>query len=302
MNPRRLRPAGMKKQRNFGCERSLSMPEKKTVLITGGNAGIGLAAATAIALSGAQVILACRNQAKAAQARQNILAVKPDADVQIRQLDLSSLAGIRKFSSQFMADHSSLDVLINNAGIMPTTQQFTEDGFEMQFGVNYLGHFLLTHLLTPVMKNVSDARIIHLSSIMHNLSGLNFDSFRGRKRYFVITACAQSKLANLLFSYELARRLPPSITSNALHPGGVDSEIYRDLPKPVYWTMKPFLITADRAAKLIKKMAFSDEWKGVTGQFKAAHGPLPVSRAAKNVELRRRLYEESCKMTGVEPL
>jgi len=278
------------------------MPEKKTVLITGGNAGIGLAAATEIALSGAQIILACRNQAKAAHARQNILAAKPDADVQIHSLDLSSFAGIRNFSAQFLAGNPSLDVLINNAGIMPTTQQFTEDGFEMQFGVNYLGHFLLTHLLMPGLKKVPEARIIHLGSIMHNLSGLNFDSFRERKRYFGISAYAQSKLANLMFSYELARRLPPSITSNALHPGGVDSEIYRDLPKPVYWTMKPFLITAQRAAQLIRNMALSDEWKGVTGQFKSAHGPLPVSRAAKNAELRRRLYEDSCKMTGVEPL
>jgi NAD(P)-dependent dehydrogenase (short-subunit alcohol dehydrogenase family) len=278
------------------------MTEKKTVLITGGNAGIGLAAATGIALSGAQVILACRNQTKAAQARQNILTVKPDADVQIYPLDLSSFAGIKKFSKQFMADNSSLDILINNAGIMPSTQQFTEDGFEMQFGVNFLGHFLLTHLLMPALKKVSEARIIHLSSIMHNLSGLNFDSFRGRKRYFVISAYAQSKLANLLFSYELARRLPPSMTSNALHPGGVDSEIYRDLPKPLYWVMKPFLITAQRSALLIKKMALSNEWKGVTGQFKSAHGPLPVSRAAKNTELRRRLYEQSCQLSGVEPL
>lgn len=278
------------------------MTEKKTVLITGGNAGIGLAAATQIALSGAKVVLACRNQKKAADARQSILAVKTDADVHIYSLDLSSFTNIRKFSTQFMADNSSLDVLINNAGIMPSTQQYTEDGFEMQFGVNYLGHFLLTHLLMPTLKKASDARIIHLSSIMHNLSGLNFDSFRGRKRYFVISAYAQSKMANLLFSYELARRLPSSVTSNALHPGGVDSEIYRDLPKPVYWTIKPFLITAKRAALLIQNMALSDEWRGITGQFKSAHGPLPVSRSAKNTELRRRLYEESCKLTGVEPL
>ncbi len=276
--------------------------EKKTVLITGGNAGIGLATATEIALNGAKVILACRNQKKAAQARQSILAVKSDADVQIYSLDLSSFANIRKFAAQFMADNSSLDVLINNAGIMPSIQQFTEDGFEMQFGVNYLGHFLLTHLLIPALKNVPEARVIHLSSIMHNLSGLNFDSFRGRKRYFVISAYAQSKLANLLFSYEMSRRLPPSITSNALHPGGVDSEIYRDLPKPIYWVMKPFLITAQRSTLLIKNMAFADEWRGVTGQFKSAHGPLPVSHAAKNTELKRRLYEESCRLANVEPL
>jgi NAD(P)-dependent dehydrogenase (short-subunit alcohol dehydrogenase family) len=278
------------------------MQERKTVLITGGNAGIGLAIAMEIARSGARVALACRNQAKAALAGEKILAVSPAADVLIYPLDLASFASIKKLSGLILSDHSKLDVLINNAGTLPMKQQFTEEGFELQFGANYLGHVLLTHLLLPALNNATDARIIHLSSIMHNLGRIDFDSFRGVKKYSGFSAYCQSKLANLLFSNELARRLPSKITSNAVHPGGVDSDIYQEWPKIIYAVMKPFLITAQRAALLVGKMSLSDEWRGQTGKFKSAHGPLPVSRAARNAGLSRRLYEESCQLTGVTPL
>lgn len=278
------------------------MQDRKAVLITGGNAGIGLAIATEIAKSGAQVMLACRNQHKAAQAREKILAVSPAPDIKIYPLDLSSFASIKKFSGSFLADYSKLDVLINNAGASPMKQQFTEEGFELQFGANYLGHVLLTHLLLPAFKNAADARIIHLASIMHIFGRIDFDSFRGVKKYSGFTAYCQSKLANLLFSNELARRLPSNITSNAVHPGGVDSDIYNEWPKIVYKVIKPFLITPRRAALLVTKMALSDEWRGITGKFKSAHGPLPVSRSGKNSELSRRLYEESCRLIEITPL
>lgn len=278
------------------------MQERKTVLITGGNAGIGLAIAMEIARSGAQVALACRNQAKAAKAGEKILAVLPAADIRIYPLDLASFADIKKLSGQVLADHPKLDVLINNAGTFPTKQEFTEEGFEFQFGVNYLGHFLLTHLLLPALKNATEARIIHLSSVMHNFGRIDFDSFRGMKKYSGLAAYGQSKLANLLFSNELARRLPSTIASNALHPGGVDTDIYQEWSKILYALMKPFLITPRRAALLVTKMALSEEWRGITGKFKSAHGPLPVSRAGRDSALSRRLYEESCRLTGVTPL
>lgn len=278
------------------------MNNRRTVLITGGNAGIGLAVATEVARRGAQIVLACRNQDKAAQAGERILAAAPAADVRIYPLDLASFASIKKLSARVSADHLKLYVLINNAGAFPTKQEFTEEGFEFQFGVNYLGHFLLTHLLMPALKNAGEARIIHLSSVMHNFGRIDFDSFRGMKEYSGLAAYGQSKLANLLFSNELARRLPSAITSNALHPGGVDTDIYREWSKILYTLMKPFLITPERAALLVTEMALSDEWRGVTGRFKSAHGPLPVSRAGRDAELARRLYEESCLLTGVTPL
>ncbi len=275
----------------------------KTIVITGGNAGIGLATAKQIARQGQRVILACRDQAKAERAVQAIRQEVPGADVRFYPLDLASFDSIRRFAAQVQQDFPSLDALITNAGAYPTRQQFTQEGFELQFGVNYLGHFLLTHLLLPALQKAGEARIVHLSSIMHNLGRIDFNSFKGRKRYSGTAAYAQSKLANLLFSNELARRLPAGITSNAMHPGGVDSEIYRDLPAWLYRIfLKPFLITADRAATLIADMALGQNWRGKTGQFKSAHGPLPVSRHSRNLELSRRLYQESCALCGVSPL
>ena len=278
------------------------MQNCKTVLITGGNSGIGLAIAMEIVSKGAQVVLACRNQIKAAAAKQKILNILPDADIQIYPLDLASFASIKKFSNLFIAEHSKLDVLINNAGVLSEEQLFTEEGFELQFGVNYLGHALLTHLLLQVLKRACDARIIHLSSIMHNLGRIDFNSFRGRKTYSGTAAYCQSKLANLLFSNELSRRLPSTITSNAAHPGAVNSDIYLEWPKLIYTIIKPFLISPRRAASLITEMGLSDDWKGKTGYFKSAYGPLPISRAAQDKKLGSRLYEESCKLISVKPL
>lgn len=278
------------------------MPTRKTVLITGGNSGIGFATATQIAAQGGQVVLACRNTVKAAEAKQKILTQIPSAHVQIYSLDLASLSSIRKFAETFLSKHASLDVLINNAGVTPIKQQFTEEGFELQFGVNYLGHVLLTHLLLPALKAAPEARIIHLSSMLQSVSLIDFDSFRGRKPYFVLAACAQSKLGNLLFSNELARRLPKTITSNAVNPGAVQSDIWRDVPRPIYKVLKLILITPDRAAKLITKIALSAEWKGKSGEFKSAHGPLPFSRSCRNAELSCQLYQESCKLLNVTPI
>ena len=195
-----------------------------------------------------------------------------------------------------------MDVLINNTGVFPTKQEFTEDGFKFQFGVNYLGYFLLTHLLLLALKNATGARILHLSSVMHNFGRIEFDSFCGMKKYSGIAAYGQSKLANLLFSNELARRLPSTITSNALHPGGVDTDIYQEWSKILYALMKPFLITPRISALLVTKTALSDKWRSVTGKFKSAHGLLPVSRAGRDSALSRRLYEESCRLTDVTPL
>ena len=271
---------------------------KRTVVITGANAGIGLATAKRIAGRGHKVIIACRNPAKAHEAISEIGREIDDADLAFYPLDLSSFGSVHTFVTGLLRDHASIDVLINNAGVYPMEQSFTCEGFEQQIGVNYLGHFLLTHLLLPSLVRSDDARIIHLSSIMHNLGRINCDTFRGRRKYSGRSAYAQSKLANLMFSNELALRLPAHVTSNALHPGAVDSEIYRDMPSWLYRLIRPFLISPERAGDFIADMADSPKWRGRSGEFKAAHGPLPVSRKSRSVEDNRRLYEQSCKLTG----
>lgn len=275
---------------------------KKTVVITGGNAGIGFSTAKAIAAKGHTVVLCCRNENKANVAISEIKQAYPQANAVYQELDLSSLNNVRKNAEKLLTDYPEIDVLINNAGIYPSEQQFTEDGFEIQIGVNYLGHFLLTHLLLPALQKTESARIVHLSSLMHNLGRIDPSTFWGRKSYSGTFAYAQSKLANLMFSNELAKRLPENITSNAVHPGAVDSEIYRDKPEWVYRMLKVFLIKPEQSGDYLADMAISLDWHNRTGEFKSAHGPLPVSSKSKNDIASNALYEMSCSLTGIQPL
>ncbi|MCC2636797.1 MAG: putative oxidoreductase [Moraxellaceae bacterium] len=279
---------------------------EKVVVITGGNSGIGLAMAHQLAARGARVCLACRNQAKAAEARDLILAKTPSARIELYSLDLASFASIRQFASELAGRHDHIDVLINNAGAAPLTQQFTQEGFEMQFGGNYLGPFLLTHLLLPLLQagvqHKGEARIVNVASIMHMFGRIRPDTFRGMKRYSPGSAYAQSKLANLMFSNALARRLPTGVTSQAMHPGGVDSEIWRDLPRPVYLMLKPFLITPERAGRLGADLALSAEHAGVNGGYYTAQWPRPLSRTARSHEAQDELYAASCELAGIPGL
>jgi NAD(P)-dependent dehydrogenase (short-subunit alcohol dehydrogenase family) len=279
---------------------------QKTVVITGGNSGIGFATARELVRSGAIVCLACRNAERAGAARDALLREVPAARVEFYQLDLASFASVRQFVQDFSARHEHLDVLINNAGAAPLSQQFTEEGFELQFGANYLGHFLLTHLLLPLLQTTAalrnEARVVHVASIAHMLGRLEETSFRGVERYRPDRAYAQSKLANLMFNFALARRLPMGVSSQALHPGGVDSEIWRELPKLAYLALKPFLIPPERAGRLATELALSAEYFGKSGGYFSAQWPRPVSRTARSRERQDWLYRRSCELTGVETL
>jgi NAD(P)-dependent dehydrogenase (short-subunit alcohol dehydrogenase family) len=281
----------------------MSTTEKKTIVITGSNAGIGLAIAKQAAKQNQRIILACRSAAKAEAARQELLKVAPDAEILFRSLDLSSFDSIRSFAAVIEKDFSIVDVLINNAGVMPFNEEYTKDGFEMQFGVNYLGHFLLTHLLLPVLAKAPKARIIHVSSLGHFVGRINFDNFRGRKFYlFGVPSYAQSKLANVLLSNELSRRLPANITSNAVHPGFVDSDFFRNIPGFIYNVWRKVLVSSEQCGQFITDMALLNAWENKTGQFVSAQGPLPISSKTRNLELSNRLYSESCRLTGVAPI
>jgi NAD(P)-dependent dehydrogenase (short-subunit alcohol dehydrogenase family) len=283
----------------------------KTVVITGGNSGIGLSIAHELARRGATVCLACRDQAKAAAARDEILARTPGATIEIYKLDLASFDAIRAFVREFNSRHDRLDALINNAGAVPTRQQYTAEGFELQFGGNYLGPFLLTHLLLPALQVAAndgghgqgDARIVHLSSIAHTIGRMKLHTAKGRKPYMVLSAYAQSKLGNLMFSNTLARKLPRGITSQALHPGGVHSPLYRDLPKWFYTLFfRPFLIGPERAGALAAELALDAKRKGETGGYFSIQHPKIVTATAKDVAQQEALYAQSCAWTGVNPL
>ncbi|ANA96958.1 dehydrogenase [Mycobacteroides chelonae CCUG 47445] len=274
------------------------------MVITGANAGIGLASAHRLAADGHTIVMACRNQEKANAARDQILEATPGARVDVLSLDLSSFGHIRRFATELAAQHPHVDVLINNAGASPMRQSKTEDGFELQWGANYLGPFLLTHLLLPQLQAAptGDARIIHLASVAHSVGRINENTWRGRRFYFTFSAYAQSKMGNLLFSNALARRLPEGVTSNALHPGNVRSDIWREIPQPARSLVMLALITPERPSQLITDMAVSEEHHGRNGEYLAAQTPSPVRRYTKNQAAQDDLYAKSCGLVGVEPL
>lgn len=270
----------------------------KTILITGANTGIGLATAETFVKDGHHVILACRNPDKAIQAKKQLDALGT-GKVETITLDLNDLSQIAQTAETLLGQFEKIDVLVNNAGMMTPQLEATADGFEKQMGVNYLGPFLLTMKLLPLLKNAEQGRIIHLASMMHLLGKIDIDQFKADqvKHYNGVRSYANSKLANLLFSNTLAQQLQgSSVTSNALHPGGVDSEIYRELPKYQYTAIKLFLIPTSKPAELIKKMAFSAEWAQRNGDYASLQTPALKSRKAKNRELGQYLFEQTLQL------
>ncbi len=270
----------------------------KTILITGANTGIGLATAETFVKDGHHVILACRNPDKANQAKKQLDALGT-GKVETITLDLNDLSQIAETAETLLGQFEKIDVLVNNAGMMTPQLEATADGFEKQMGVNYLGAFLLTMKLLPLLKNAEQGRIIHLASMMHLLGKIDIDQFKADqvKHYNGVRSYANSKLANLLFSNTLAQQLQgSSVTSNALHPGGVDSEIYRELPKYQYSAIKLFLIPTSKPAELIKKIAFSAEWAQRNGDYASLQTPALKSRKAKNRELGQYLFEQTLQL------
>ncbi|XP_028822211.1 retinol dehydrogenase 13-like [Denticeps clupeoides] len=202
----------------------------KTVLITGANTGIGKETAVDLARRGARVILACRDQCRASQAAEEIRQRSGNGNVVVKQLDLGSLRSVRTLAADVLASEERLDILINNAGVMACPKWKTEDGFEMQFGVNHLGHFLLTNLLLERLQKSAPCRIINVSSLAHETGRIHFDDINLDKDYNPWKSYKQSKLANVLFGRALAARLRGSgVTVYSLHPGAIRTELGRHL-------------------------------------------------------------------------
>ena len=194
----------------------------KCVIITGANSGIGYQAALAMAGKGAEVVLAVRNLEKGGKAVAKICRAHPDARIEPMLLDLADLSSVHRFAETLAQRHSTLAMLINNAGVMGIPYRQTVDGFEMQFGTNHLGHYALTGLLLPLLAATPQARVVTVSSMMHRFGSINFDDLNGAKKYNPWVAYSQSKLANLLFAYELQRRLANAdinAISVGCHPG-----------------------------------------------------------------------------------
>jgi NAD(P)-dependent dehydrogenase (short-subunit alcohol dehydrogenase family) len=206
----------------------------RLALVTGGNSGIGFEAAQALAGKGARVIIAARSLQKGEAAAQAIRQAHRQAQVEVRALDLADLASVRRFADEFQRGGAALDLLINNAGVMALPFRKTADGFEMQFGTNHLGHFALTGLLLPAILAAPQARVVSVSSALHTSGAIDFENLDGARSYDRQRAYSQSKLANLLFAYELQRRLAAAgaaAISLGCHPGYAATNLQQAGPR-----------------------------------------------------------------------
>ncbi len=283
--------------------------DRPTVLITGGNAGIGKETAVGLARTGARVAITARNAAKGDAAATEIRERVPDADVDVVPLDLASFASIRRCAEDVGRRYDRLDVLVNNAGLVQLQRTVTEDGFETTFGVNHLGHFLLTSLLLGQLRASAPARVVVVASNAHKAArtGLDFDDLQAERGYSSLGAYNRSKLANIYFSRELARRLDGTgVTANALHPGFVGSRLGRDGDAGLAGdlamiVLRPFALSPKRGARTSIYLASSPDVAGVTGKYFARRRPVATSRVGADDVAARRLWDVSEELVASVP-
>ncbi len=272
----------------------------KTVLITGANSGIGKETAVDLARAGATLVFTSRDPQKGEQAAADIRE-RSGADVTLMPLDLASLPSVRSFAADLLQRYDQLHVLINNAGLVLSERSETEQGFETTFGVNHLGHFLLTQLLLDRIKASAPARIVNVASRAHRFArnGLDFDDLHLTKGYGGMKAYSRSKLANIYFTRELARRLQGAgVTVNAVHPGGVNTGFARDgdVRAPFSWLMtlaKPFLRSPEQGAQTSIYVASAPDLDGVTGKYFADSKETQPTAIAQDDDAARRLWAAS---------
>lgn len=288
----------------------------KTIVVTGANSGIGLAASEELAARGAHVVLACRSQEKGRAALERIRARRADAKLTLEALDLSSLESVRAFAERFLAHHPALDVLVNNAGVMALPYAKTQDGFEMQVGTNHLGHFALSALLWPALARTRGSRLVTVGSVAHHFGGIRLEDLNWEKGYSRWPAYAQSKLANMLFSKELARRAERAgveVVSIACHPGYASTSLQAKGAKSRGATFEETIMNLGNTA-----LAQSAQWGALPTIYAATHDaakagtyigpggpfglvgfpePARTSKRANDPELAARLWALSEELT-----
>jgi len=289
----------------------------KTVIITGANTGIGLETAKDLVKRKARVILACRNVKKAEAAKAEIVKETgcDESQLVVKTVDLSSLESVKEFSKDINANEKTIDILINNAGVMMCPKSTTKDGFEMQFGTNHLGHFLLTNLLLDRIKASQPSRIVNVSSRAHESSArLDWDDLNSDGAYSPYGAYCKSKLANVLFTRELSKRLEgTAVTANSLHPGVVQTELWRHLFDPSsFWRRTarflaaPFLFfgfkSPQHGAQTSIFCAVAPELNGISGKYFSDCAEKEASPFARDEEAAIKLWEISEDLCGMKKM
>jgi len=298
------------------------MPDQsgRTVVVTGANSGLGYWATAAFARTGATVVMACRSEQRGADAAEDIRADVPDADLDVRRLDLADLDSVADFAADVEAAYDDLHVLCNNAGVMAIPRRETEDGFETQFGVNHLGHFALTgHLLSRLRETAGESRVVTQSSGLHERGEIDFSDLQGDSEYDEWDAYAQSKLANLLFAFELDRRLDAAgiegVQSVGCHPGYADTNLQRRGPEQSGSTLRLYLMKVanavfaqdpEQGALPMLYAATADDIDG--GEYVGPGGFMDMrgypaaatpSDRARDLDTAARLWGVSEELTGV---
>ena len=271
----------------------------KICLVTGASSGIGLATSWQLAKLGATVVMIARDDDRGRAAKLKVLDKSGNQNVHVFLVDFASLPQIRGLAKKFLAKFPALHVLINNAAVIPLNRQTSEDGYELQFAVNHLAPFLLTNLLLPLMKASQPARIINVSSSVHHSGRINFDDLQSKRRYHPNTVYANTKLANVLFTTQLAKMLLGSgVTANCLHPGVIDTKLYKNY----MGTVRPAGADDDeleRGAATTVYLASSGEVEDISGKYFAYQQERQPSSTSQNEDLAQRLWQVSAKLVGL---
>ncbi|KAK9527537.1 hypothetical protein VZT92_014090 [Zoarces viviparus] len=277
--------------------------DDRTAIITGANTGIGKETAIDLARRGAKVIMACRDMERGQAAVKEVVEISGSEHVVCMKLDLADSKSIREFAEAINKGEPKLNLLINNAGVMVCPYGKTADGFEMQIGVNHFGHFLLTHLLIDLIKRSAPARIVTVSSMAHSWGSINLEDINSEKSYDKKAAYSQSKLANVLFTRSLAKKLEGTgVTTYSLHPGVVKTDLWRHLSGPQQFLMKmvsPFTKNTSQGAQTSIYCAVEPSLEKESGGYYSDCAPASCSAAGKDDVLAQKFWDLSCQMLSI---
>lgn len=274
----------------------------KTILITGTTNGIGRVTALNLARQGHKIVMANRNRQKSKLLAKEITQETGNTNISLLDLDLSSLSSVRQCAQEFKATHNKLDILLNNAGMNAPEEVITEDGYESQFAINNLAQLLFTVELLPALEAAAPAHVIFITSMMHKFGKLDFDTFKGWKKYNANASYAQSKLAMQLNAMELAERLRErNIAVNTLHPGAVSTGILDGYSPLQQFILRLFFTTPEKGARTSMHVAALEGSDRPTGTYFSGSKPAKPGKQVANQALRKKIWNLSCEYCGLTP-
>ena len=275
----------------------------KLCIVTGANSGIGRTTALGLAGLGARVVLVCRDSGRGETARRDISAQSGNESIDLLVGDLASQRSTRELATEIQEKYQRLDVLVNNAGQLISHRSVTEDGIEATFALNHLGYFLLTNLLIDLLKASAPSRIVNVASSAHRMGTIDFDDLQYETGYGGYKAYSRSKLTNVMFTYELARRLEGTgVTVNCMHPGTVRTNLFKGASGPVAFCLnmlKPLMRSLRKGAETVVYLASSPDVEGVTGQYFVNNRTRRSSRSSYDTAVAQQLWQVSAELTGM---